>query len=113
MNWIFGIIINHNNLFIVNISSLCMEDTLGFKDKITLSEFNKLSLEERAQIALRNYFHEEVKIENDAGSLLHLEQYLEAWAYLEKNKYVNLVGGTPKSGAAYKITKKGLNFMDE
>ena len=89
-----------------------MEDVLGFKDKITLSEFNELPLEERAHIALRDYFYEEVKIENDVHSLIHLEKYIEAWAYLEKEKHVVLEGGTPKSGARYSITKKGLDFMD-
>jgi hypothetical protein len=81
-------------------------------EKITLSEFGKFSLEKRAQIALRNYFYEEEKIENDGHSLFSLEPFVEAWAYLEENEYVTLVGGTPKSGAAYKITKKGLELMD-
>ena len=59
--------------------------------EITLTEFNKLSLEERAQVVLR----------------------IQPWAYLEKEGYVVLVGGTPKSGASYKITNKGLGFMDK
>jgi len=79
---------------------------------MNLSKFNKLPLEERAQIALRNYFHGE-KLENDVTSLIHLQPFVKSWAYLEKEGYVVLVGGTPKSGASYKITNKGLEFMDK
>lgn len=90
-----------------------MGDNLDyFKNETNLSEFNNLSLEERAKLALRTYAFSNVKVKNDGCSLLDLEPYLEAWAYLEENKYVILVGGTPKSGASYKITPEGREFID-
>jgi hypothetical protein len=82
-------------------------------ERITLSKFNKLPLEERAQIAIKNIFYEEAKIENDEISLLHFGPFIESLAYLEKNGYVALVGGTPKSRVSYRITKKGVEFMDK
>ena len=85
------------------------------------SKFKELSLEERAQIMVRNHFwgddeKAEVKIKMDdaeGGLFIVSEPFIEAWAYAEQNKYVELVGGTPKSGPAYKITREGLKFMDK
>jgi hypothetical protein len=88
-------------------------------EEMLLSEFSKLPLEERAQIMVRNHFwndneKEEVKIKaDDGGHIINAQPFLEAWAYAEKEKYVELVGGTPKSGPRYKVTSEGLQFMDK
>lgn len=83
--------------------------------EILMSEFNKQSLEERTQLAIIHYFWKgtpaEINIKLDVPSLADTNPYLEAWANAEENNYVEIVGGTPKSGAAYKITKKGLDFV--
>lgn len=82
------------------------------KKIISVSELRELPLEERAQFVLRNYASREVEIKGE-GSLLSFQPYLDAWAYLEDNKYVEIVGGTPKSGVSYKITREGILFMDK
>jgi hypothetical protein len=86
-------------------------------EEINLSYFNKLSLEERTQIALRNYFwtdkKDNVSLKNDVIDLFKFKPLLEAWAHAERSNYVEIVGGTPKSGASYNITKEGLEFMDK
>jgi hypothetical protein len=89
-------------------------------EKILFSEFKKLPLEQRAQIMVRNHFwgddkRGEVKIIMDKreGLIIDSEPFIEAWSYAESEKYVECVGGTPKSGPAYKITSEGLKFMDK
>jgi len=82
------------------------------KETISVNALKKMPLEERAQFVLRNYANGEVKIKGEE-SLLSFQPCLDAWAYLENNNFVELVGGTPKSGASYKITRKGVLFMDE
>jgi hypothetical protein len=80
-------------------------------EEMSLSEFSKLSLEERAKIVLKNHY-EGKKMKADGTFLLSLAPLIETWNYLEKNDYVMLTGGTPKSGASYGITDKGLLFMN-
>lgn len=88
--------------------------------EILFSEFKKLPVEQRAQIMVRNHFwgedsKAEVKITMDevGGLIVDSEPFREAWEYAENEKYVECVGGTPKSGAAYKITSEGLKFMNK
>ncbi len=82
--------------------------------EILLSEFNKLPVEKRAQIALKNYCNpKENIIENDVGTFMELEPFADAWAYLEDKGYAELVGGTPKSRAAYHVTPEGIEFKNK
>jgi hypothetical protein len=88
-----------------------MEKNNGL-EVLSVNDIKDLPLKERSQLVLNNYFNGHGKVRGDK-SLVSFVPYLEAWEFLEKEGYVNLVGGTPKSGAAYKITEKGLKFMDE
>lgn len=80
-------------------------------DKLKVKDLKKLLLEERAQIVLQNYSQGKKGVEGENGTFASFQPYLEAWAYLEKNNFVELIGGTPKSGARYRITEEGNNFM--
>jgi hypothetical protein len=60
---------------------------------------------------LKNHYDGK-KIKADGPSLFSLAPLIETWNYLEKNDYVLFTGGTPKSGAYYNITDKGLVFMN-
>ena len=48
--------------------------------EITLSEFSKLPLEERARLALKNFLNKgvEIKMENETGSLLGFKPFADA-----------------------------------
>jgi hypothetical protein len=95
-------------------------DEKKYAEEILYSKFKELSLEERAQILLRNYYwgdeaKEEVKIimNTEEGLFSVSQPFIDAWGYLEENKYAELVGGTPKSGPRYRVTLEGLKFMDK
>jgi len=82
---------------------------------ISISEFKKLSLERRTKMVLRDYFYDEVSVVSDRDGInsITAKPFLEAWAYAEKKKYIELAGGTPKSGPRYGYTKEGLDFMNK
>jgi hypothetical protein len=83
-------------------------------DSVSIAEFNKLSLERRTQLILRDYFFDETNIIVKEGEIgVKAKPFLESWAYAEKNKYVELAGGTSKSRPRYKYTSEGLNFMNK
>lgn len=92
---------------------------MDFESEISLSDLNKLPLEERAQVVLRNYFYQSVRIKGEA-SPISFDSYLEAWAYLEKNNHVRLATEKEKKDSKlismnipYKITEEGNEFMDK
>jgi len=83
-------------------------------DPVSIEEFNKLSLERRTQLILRDYFFDETNIivkEGETG--VKAKPFLQSWGYAEEQKYIEIVGGTPKSGARYKYTNEGLKFMNK
>ena len=77
-----------------------------------LTEFEKLPLEERARVLLKVY-NGELEVKAGFVSSIFSAQALEASRYIQDNKYLEIVGGTPKSGLGYKITEKGYEFMKD
>lgn len=79
-------------------------------DTISVGEFGKMSLEERAQIVLREISNE-VEVEGRLTGKDFIQYYVRAKQLAESKGYLELVGGTPKSGPRYKITDEGYKFM--
>ena len=75
-------------------------------EDIISEEFVKLPLDERSKLWLKDYsVGEDMKYQVDKNIIV------EIMDYLEKNEYMALVGGNPKSGPRYAITEKGLDFI--
>ena len=59
-------------------------------------------LEDRARVALQKFF--------DSGDGINSVEILQ---YLDRKGYLELVGGTSKSGPAYRVTEAGKNFITD
>ncbi len=78
--------------------------------RMDIKDFARLSIEKRAKMVLEDMLGCNKIILTGTKSLLDYRPLHEAHSYLEENKHIELVGGTPKSGARYAITDEGIKF---
>lgn len=75
-----------------------------------MREIDKMNLEERAKMLLKE-MKKHIFVENISKK--GREYYsVDVLDFLKRNKYLELVGGTPKSGPRYNITNEGYIFAE-
>jgi len=82
--------------------------------EINIEDFVNLSLKDRVKTILKienESSHLSTNSKINIGSLANVHYVSEAVREAENLGYLELVGGTPKSGPAYKITEKGNEFL--
>lgn len=71
-----------------------------------------MNLEENAKKILIAFHKGKISIFGSIKDAVDLTngEIIDATKHLEENNYWEIVGGTPKSGPAYKITGEGLKY---